>query len=79
MEIKEKFGRDIIPEHNSNERTYLLEKLINDLKIKFEGQGRQVSPFIILIGIFLILLSKFICYFKYRNQLLYLRELNQPS
>ena len=48
--IKEKIDRDS-PEHSSNERIDLLEKSINDLKIKFEGgksHRREVSPFIIL-------------------------------
>ena len=63
MEIKEKIGRDS-PEHNSNERFVNIEKSINDLKIKFEGQKREVSPLIIITVIVLILflLSKFIFY-----------------
>ena len=74
-ELKEKINSST--EHNSNERFENIEKSINELK----RNPHEVSPFIILILIVLILylLSKFICYFKYRNHLLYPKELKQPS
>ena len=72
-ELKEKINNR--PEHNSNERFENIEKSINELK----RNQHEVSPFIILIVIVLILVSKLICCFKYRNHLLYPRELNQLS
>ena len=74
-ELKEKINSCHNVEHNSNERFENIEKSINELK----RNPNEVSPFIILIVIVLILLSKLICYFKYRNHLLYPKELNQPS
>ena len=55
--IKEKIDRDS-PEHSSNERIDLLEKSINDLKIKFEGQKREVSPFIILSNLNILIIKQ---------------------